>query len=74
MYTKPEEYPFAVLYFTGSKEFNVKMRADLLERGMTLNEHSLKYTETKKPVNHKFVSEEDIFSYLGMEYVHPCDR
>ena len=74
MYTKPEEYPFAVLYFTGSKEFNVKMRADLLERGMTLNEHSLKYTETKKPVDHKFISEEDIFSYLGMEYVHPCDR
>ena len=74
MYTKPEEYPFAVLYFTGSKEFNVKMRADVLERGMTLNEHSLKDTETKKPVDHKFVSEEDIFSYLGMEYVHPCDR
>ena len=55
MYTKPEEYPFAVLYFTGSKEFNVKMRADLLEKGMTLNEHSLKNTDTKKPVNHKFI-------------------
>ena len=26
MYTSPEEYPFAVLYFTGSAEFNVKMR------------------------------------------------
>ena len=22
MYTKPEEYPFAILYFTGSGEFN----------------------------------------------------
>ena len=74
MYTKPEEYPFAVLYFTGSKEFNVKMRADLLEKGMTLNEHSLKNTDTKKPVNHKFVTEEDIFGYIGMGYVHPCDR
>ena len=74
MYTKPEEYPFAVLYFTGSKEFNVKMRADLLEKGMTLNEHSLKNTDTKKPVNHKFITEEDIFEYIGMGYVHPCDR
>ena len=74
MYTKPEEYPFAVLYFTGSKEFNVKMRADLLEKGMTLNEHSLKNTDTKKPVNHKFITEEDIFGYIGMGYVHPCDR
>ena len=26
MYTKPEEYPFAILYFTGSGDFNVKMR------------------------------------------------
>ena len=26
MYTKPQEYPFAILYFTGSMEFNVKMR------------------------------------------------
>ena len=25
MYTKPEEYPFAVLYFTGSGEFIVKI-------------------------------------------------
>ena len=50
------------------------MRADLLEKGMTLNEHSLKNTDTKKPVNHKFVTEEDIFGYIGMEYVHPCDR
>ena len=73
---KYKDYDLKILMhcFTGSKEFNVKMRADLLERGMTLNEHSLKDTETKKPVNHKFVTEEDIFSYLGMEYVHPCDR
>jgi DNA polymerase/3'-5' exonuclease PolX len=74
MYTKPEEYPFAVLYFTGSKEFNVKMRADLLERGLSLNEYSLKDSNTKKPVNHTFVEEKDIFDYLDMEYVHPCDR
>ena len=74
MYTKPEEYPFAVLYFTGSKEFNVKMRADLLERNLSLNEYSLKDNDTKEPVKHMFVEEKDIFDYLDMEYVHPCDR
>jgi DNA ligase-1 len=74
MYTKPEEYPFAVLYFTGSKEFNVKMRTDLLEQGLSLNEYSLKDNNTKKPVNHTFIEEKDIFDYLDMEYVHPCDR
>ena len=74
MYTKPEEYPFAILYFTGSMEFNMKMRANLLERGLSLNEYSLKDNDTKKPVNHKFAVEKDIFDYIGMEYVHPCDR
>jgi len=74
MYTKPEEYPFAILYFTGSMEFNTNMRKGLLERGLSLNEYSLKYNDTKKPVNHKFIKEEGIFKYLDMEYVHPCDR
>jgi len=74
MYTKPQEYPFAILYFTGSMEFNTKMRANLLEQGLSLNEYSLKDNETKKPVDHKFVKEEDIFEYLNMDYVHPCDR
>jgi len=74
MYTKPCEYAFAILYFTGSMEFNTKMRKDLLERGLSLNEYSLKDSETKKPVDHKFVKEVDIFNYLGLEYVHPCDR
>ena len=42
MYTKPQEYPFAILYFTGSMEFNVKMRGELLEKGLSLNEYGIK--------------------------------
>ena len=30
MYTKPGEYPFAILYFTGSKDFNQMMRKEAL--------------------------------------------
>ena len=74
MYTKPSEYPFAVLYFTGSDEFNKNMRKIILERGMTINEYSLKVQETKKPVKHIFNEEKDIFDYLDMEYVEPCER
>ena len=74
MYTKPDEYPFAILYFTGSKEFNVKMRAELLKKGLTLNEYSLKHTETKKKVDHVFKDEMDIFKYTGYEYVEPHNR
>ena len=36
LYTGPEEYPFAVLYFTGSKIFNTVMRGRALNRGCLL--------------------------------------
>jgi DNA polymerase (family 10) len=35
------EYPFAVNYFTGSKEHNIEMRNRALKRGWTLNEYRL---------------------------------
>lgn len=74
MYTTPDEYPFAVLYFTGSGDFNKMMRSLILEKGMTINEYSLKDSETKKKVDHVFREEKDIFDYLDMEYVKPEQR
>ena len=74
MYTKPEEYPFAILYFTGSGDFNVKMREYALEKGFTINEYSMKYTETKEKVNQIFNSEKEIFEYLNYEYQEPQNR
>src|ERR1700719_3121351 len=35
------EYPFALNYFTGSKEHNIEMRSRALARGWTLNEYRL---------------------------------
>ena len=54
--TTPGEWPFAVLYFTGSGGFNIKMRRHALSMGYTMNEYSLKnkstwlyfYSESKK--------------------------
>ena len=74
MYTKPEEYPFAILYFTGSMEFNAKMRGLALEKGLSMNEYSLKDNETKKVIDYKFIKEKDIFDYLGMDWVEPVRR
>ena len=48
MFTKPQEYPFAILYFTGSKDFNVKMRGELLKKEMSLNEYGIKDKDKKK--------------------------
>ena len=72
MYTKPQEYPFAILYFTGSMEFNVKMRGELLEKGLSLNEYGIK--KDKKNVKHGCKTERDVFQYLGYDYVEPENR
>lgn len=74
MITKPQEYPFAVLYFTGSKDFNTLMRQHALDRGLSMNEYSLKDINTKEPVNHNFETEKDIFNYLEYKYVEPWNR
>ena len=69
LYSSPSEFPFAVLYFTGSKDFNVVMRQLALNNGYTLSEHGLGLnTETK------IKTEKDIFDYLGMTYVEPTAR
>jgi len=79
LYTTPEEYPFAVLYFTGSKIFNTIMRQHALNMGLTMNEHGLyKLSQDKKvkgeKVAHTFKTEKDIFDYLQLPYVDPKDR
>ena len=74
MYTRPEEYPFAILYFTGSGDFNQRMRADALKMGYTMNEYSIKNTDTKKKVDQIFMNEKDIFKFLNYDYLKPEDR
>ena len=61
MFTKPEEYPFAILYFTGSGEFNVNMRNKLLDLGYTINEYSVKHTDTQEKVKYKFFNRKRYF-------------
>lgn len=74
LYTPPEEYPFAQLYFTGNFQFNIRMRTHALKLGYSLNEQSLIDVKTKKPVTHTFETEKDIFEYLDFEYLSPEDR
>jgi DNA polymerase beta len=73
LYTPPKEYPYAVLYFTGSKEFNVAMRKLALDRGYSLNEHGLTNLSTGELVE-GLGSEQNIFNFLGLEYVRPENR
>jgi NAD-dependent DNA ligase len=77
LYTTPEEFPFAILYFTGSKIFNTVMRHIALEKGFTMNEHGIYKMKAKKKedkVERTFTSEEDIFDFLGLEYKTAIER
>jgi len=77
LYTSPEEYPFSVLYFTGSKIFNTVMRHQAQTLGYSMNEHGLYKMEGKKKgekINHVFTSEKDIFEFLNMEFKEPVNR
>ena len=77
LYTPIEEYPFAILYFTGSKIFNTVMRHRALEMGLTMNEHGLNYKTVSgkgSKVEAVFRTEKDIFDYLNMEFKLPHER
>jgi DNA polymerase (family 10) len=67
------EYPFALNYFTGSKEHNVRMRSRALERGWSLNEYRFSEAEgrTLKEPFPEVHSEQDIYRALGLDYVEP---
>ena len=77
LYSTVEEFPFSILYFTGSKSFNTVMRGHALKMGFTLNEHAMsKIVDKKKEekVDHLFKEEKDIFDFLKLEYKSPEER
>ena len=67
-------FPFALAYFTGSKEHNIVMRQRAIQRGLRLNEYGLfkSKEETRDP---KLLvpcrTEEDIFARLDLPFIEP---
>ena len=69
----------AMLYFTGSGDFNKIMRVEALKKGYTINEYGIYKTkkEGRKTIKGELVptqSEEDIFEVVGMKYLKPEQR
>jgi DNA polymerase (family 10) len=62
-----EQFPFALHYFTGSKQHNIRMRARAIEYGLKLNEYEL--AGDKQTVRCK--DEADIFAALDLDYISP---
>lgn len=65
-----ESYYPALLYFTGSDENNKKMRLEAIKLNMKLNEYGLFKDDEKL----KVISEKDIFDYLNLKFLEPCER
>jgi DNA polymerase (family 10) len=68
------EFPFALAYFTGSKEHNIIMRQRAIQRGLRLNEYGLfkSDVETRDPqLLVPCATEEEIFAKLDLAYVPP---
>ncbi|MGC4094600.1 MAG: DNA polymerase/3'-5' exonuclease PolX [Polyangiaceae bacterium] len=62
----------ALLYFTGSKSHNVKLRQRALKRGLTLNEYALSEVETGKVIASE--TEKQIYAALGLPFIPPVLR
>lgn len=62
----PEQFPFALHYFTGSVNHNVRIRQRAIERGFSLNEYELSGAE-----HGPIASEADLFAALGLPYIEP---
>ena len=70
-----ESYGSAILYFTGSKNFNTTMRQHALRKGYSLSEFGLKKTsEGKDGVLIPCSTEEEVFKILDYAYKTPEER
>lgn len=67
---KNEEFPFALQYFTGSKEHNVALRSLAQKRGWSLNEYGFTVAdgaEAPPEVNEEW----DIYRALDLQFIEP---
>jgi DNA polymerase (family 10) len=76
----PESWGAGMMYFTGSKDHNIRLRGRALDQGLTLNEFGLFPNDKDptppqhrglKPVASK--TEDEIYKRLGLPYIPPRD-
>lgn len=63
----PEQYAYAVMHFTGSKEHNTIMRSRAKQHDMKLNEYGLFKGEERIHCD----TEEEIYKTLGLHFIPP---
>lgn len=66
------EYGSAMLYFTGSREHNIKLRTRARNKGYKINEYGLFDITTGKRL--AGATEEEMYAMLGLKYIPPGKR
>ena len=66
---KKENFGAALLYFTGSKEHNVRLRGRANDMGWTLNEYEMAALKGGKHIAGR--TEEEIYSKLKLDFIPP---
>jgi DNA polymerase (family 10) len=61
------QFAYGLLYLTGSKEHNIRLRQRAIERGWVLNEYGLGDDAEQVPAK----TEAEIYKALGLEFVPP---
>lgn len=79
----PLAYGAMLQYFTGSKQHNIQLREYALKRGISLSEHGMKLTESKKlgvckhgvynkvKKLYEYATEKAFYGDLGLAYIEP---
>jgi DNA polymerase (family 10) len=67
-----KEKPFALFHFTGSKDYNIRIRAKVKKNGLKLNQYGL-FKDGKKITN-SITSERKLAVYIGVTYRKPYMR
>jgi DNA polymerase (family 10) len=67
-----EVWGAAMIYFTGSKAHNVRIRELAVREGLKLNEYGLFRASDGELLASR--TEEEVYERLGLAWVHPCLR
>ena len=68
---KPEEFPFALVYFTGSKEHNIRLRSRALDHGWSLNEYRFSAAKEGAELPSPIHTEQELYKSLGLDFIPP---
>jgi DNA polymerase (family 10) len=65
----PECYGDLLQHFTGSKEHNIAMREEAVRRGLSISEYGVTVLDTGEVK--AFATEEELYAFLGYQFVPP---